>query len=125
MRTLRSIGQGALVVDFALYLHALHWSGLAIGLVLSSTGFFGAGLSLLVGLTSDWLRRRPFLLSYEVLSLLSGIAALLTEQPIILTIAAKAGLAAAQREPQGLSRRLNRHGSLKRSLRTGEVGSTV
>ncbi len=91
MRALRSIGQGALVVDFALYLHALRWSGLAIGLVLSSTGFFGAGLSLLVGLTSDWLRRKPFLLFYEVLSLLSGIAALLSEQLIILTIAAIAG----------------------------------
>ena len=34
-RTLRSIGQGALVVDFSLYLHALHWSGFAIGLVLT------------------------------------------------------------------------------------------
>ncbi len=91
MRALRSIGQGALVVDFALYLHALDWSGLAIGLVLSSTGFFGAGLSLLVGLTSDWLRRRPFLLFYEILSLLSGIAALLSEQPVLLTIAAITG----------------------------------
>jgi hypothetical protein len=36
-RSVRSIGQGALVVDFALYLHALHWSGLAIGLVLSAS----------------------------------------------------------------------------------------
>jgi len=91
MRTLRSIGQGALVVDFALYLHALHWSGFAIGLVLSSSGLFGAGLSLLVGLSSDWLRRRPFLLFYEVISLLSGIGALLSEQPLIITIAAIAG----------------------------------
>jgi len=91
MRTLRSIGQGALVVDFALYLHALHWSGFAIGLVLSSSGLFGDGLSLLVGFSSDWLRRRPFLLFYEVISLLTGVAALLSEQPPILTIAAIAG----------------------------------
>lgn len=28
-RTLRSIGQGTLAVDFALYLHALHWSSAA------------------------------------------------------------------------------------------------
>lgn len=38
MRALRSIGQGALVVDFALYLHALGWSGTAIGLVLTAGG---------------------------------------------------------------------------------------
>jgi len=36
MRTLRSVGQGVLVVDFALYLHALQWSGVAIGLVLTA-----------------------------------------------------------------------------------------
>ena len=90
-RTLRSIGQGALVVDFALYLHALHWSGFAIGVALSSSGLFGAALSLLVGLSSDRLRRKPFLLSYEVLSLASSMAALLTSEPLILTSAAIAG----------------------------------
>jgi len=90
-RTLRSIGQGALVVDFTLYLHALHWSGFAIGLVLSGSGLFGAGLSLLVGLSSDRLRRKPFLLSYEVLSILSSVAALLTAKPAILTSAAIVG----------------------------------
>jgi len=90
-RTLRSIGQGALVVDFALYLHALHWSGFAIGLVLSGSGLFGAGLSLLVGLSSDRLGRKPFLLSYEIVSLLCGMAALLTAQPLILATAAIAG----------------------------------
>ena len=41
-RFLRSIGQGTLVVDFALYLNALGWSGLSIGLVLTSGGLFGA-----------------------------------------------------------------------------------
>jgi MFS family permease len=90
-RSLRSIGQGALVVDFALYLHALHWSGLAIGLVLSGSGLFGAGLSVLVGLSSDRLRRKPFLLSYEFLSLLCGLAALLSADPPILVIAAVLG----------------------------------
>jgi MFS family permease len=58
-RTLRSVGQGALVVDFALYLNALHWSAAAIGLVLSGGGLFGAALSLLVGSASDRLRRKP------------------------------------------------------------------
>jgi MFS family permease len=90
-RALRSLGQGALVVDFALYLHALHWSGFAIGLVLGGGGLLGAGLSLLVGLSSDRLRRKPFLLFYEIISLLCGLAALLSAQPVILAAAAIAG----------------------------------
>jgi len=90
-RTLRSVGQGALVVDFALYLHALHWSGSAIGLVLSGGGLFGAALSLLVGLSSDRLRRKPFLVSYEIVSLLCSIAALFSAEPLALTTAAIAG----------------------------------
>ena len=88
MRALRSVGQGALVVDFALYLHALHWSGIAIGLVLSAGGLFGAVLSLLVGVSSDRLRRKPFLIGYEIVSLLAAVAALLTAQPAILATAA-------------------------------------
>ncbi|MDA8241606.1 MAG: MFS transporter [Nitrospiraceae bacterium] len=86
-RTLRSIGQGALVVDFSLYLHALHWSGFAIGLVLTGSGLFGAGLSLLVGTSSDRLGRKPFLLVYEGIVLFSSIAALLSAQPLLLSIA--------------------------------------
>lgn len=31
VRGVRSIGQGALAVDFALYLRALHWTGGQIG----------------------------------------------------------------------------------------------
>ena len=80
---MRSIGQGALVVDFALYLHALHWTGIAIGLLLSGVGLFGAALSLWIGLSSDRLRRKPFLLGYEGIALLCSIAALFTTQPSI------------------------------------------
>jgi MFS family permease len=87
-RGLRSIGQGMLVVDWALYLSALGWSGVAIGALLSGTGLFGAALSLLVGLSSDRLRRKPFLLVYEGVALLSSLAALLTAQPAILVSAA-------------------------------------
>ena len=87
-RTLRSIGQGALVVDFALYLHALHWGGLAIGLVLGGSGLFGAALSLFVGLGSDRLQRKPFLLFYEVVSLLCSLAALFSAERLMLTTAA-------------------------------------
>jgi MFS family permease len=90
-RALRSVGQGALVVDFALYLSALGWSGVAIGLLLSASGLFGAALSLLVGVVSDRLRRKPFLLTYEGLALLASLAALLTAQPWILGAAAIVG----------------------------------
>lgn len=83
-RVLRSVGQGALVVDLALYLNALHWSGIAIGAVLTGAGLFGAALSLLVGRTSDQLRRKPFLLTYEVVSLLCSFVALFTAQPWLL-----------------------------------------
>jgi MFS family permease len=90
-RGLRSVGQGALVVDFALYLHALHWSGIAIGLLLGSVGIFGAALSLLIGMISDRLRRKPFLLIYEGIALLSSVVALLTAQPLLLAGVAIAG----------------------------------
>ncbi len=49
----RSIAQGALVVDLALYLNALHWSGTAIGGVLSGAGLAGSAFGLVVGFVSD------------------------------------------------------------------------
>jgi MFS family permease len=85
---MRSIGQGALVVDFALYLHGLGWSGFEIGSVLSAGGLLGSALSLVVGLISDRLRRKPFLLFYEIVSLLCGVVALTSAQPLVLTVAA-------------------------------------
>ena len=35
-RAVRSVAQGALVADLSLYLHALRWSGLQIGLTLTA-----------------------------------------------------------------------------------------
>ncbi|HUX61652.1 MAG TPA: MFS transporter [Ignavibacteriaceae bacterium] len=85
-RAFRSVGQGALVVDLALYLHALGWNGFHIGLVLSAAGLFGAFLSLGVGVASDRMRRRPFLLVYESIVFVCSIAAFLTAQSVILSI---------------------------------------
>lgn len=85
-RAVRSVGQGALVVDLALYLHALGWNGFHIGLVLSAAGLFGAVLSLGVGIASDRMRRRPFLLVYESIVLVCSIAAFVSAQSIVLTI---------------------------------------
>jgi MFS family permease len=86
-RGLRSLGQGALVVDFALYLNALGWTGLTIGILLSATGLSGGALSLLTGLLSDRIRRRPFLLFYEAVSLAGGLATLVSSNPVAIVIA--------------------------------------
>lgn len=83
----RSLAQGALVVDLALYLHALGWSGVAIGAVLSGGGFAGAGLNLAVGVVSDRSRRKPFLLAYEALSCGCAIIALMTTRAWLLASA--------------------------------------
>ena len=80
----RSIGQGTLVVDLALFLHALGWHGAAIGLVLSAGGLTGAALNLLVGLTSDRHRRKPFLIAYEILTCACALLAIMAFKPILL-----------------------------------------
>lgn len=83
----RSISQGMLVVDLALFLHAVGWSGASIGFVLSAAGLTGAGLSLLVGLTSDRMGRKPFLLVYEFVSGCCSTVAAWTSNPVLLSVA--------------------------------------
>ena len=80
----RSIAQGTLVVDLALYLHALGWSGAAIGGVLSGAGIVGATLGLLVGVSSDRVGRKPFLLAYESLCCVCGLLAFFTSRTVPL-----------------------------------------
>ncbi len=83
----RSLSQGALVVDLALYLRALGWTGAAIGMVLSGAGLAGAGLSLVVGVTSDRFRRKPFLIAYEGLTCLCALVAMTQSRPLLLALA--------------------------------------
>jgi len=83
-RAVRSVAQGAMVVDIALYLNALHWSGLAIGLVLTGGGLCTAILSIGIGHMSDRLRRKPFLLWNELFTVLCGLAPLLSTSPAVL-----------------------------------------
>ena len=52
-RFVRSVGQGALAVDFTLYLRALHWSAVAISGVLSGALLVGVVLTLVAGPLSD------------------------------------------------------------------------
>jgi MFS family permease len=90
-RFIRSIGQGAMIVDFSLYLKALGWSAVEISLVLSLTLAVGVVLTLLAGPLSDRRGRRVFLLGYEVAQAVAGVAAFLTARPAVLVMAAVVG----------------------------------
>lgn len=90
-RGLRSIGQGALVVDFALYLQALHWSAAAMGGVYMGGMVLGAGLTLLSGPLSDRIGRKPFLLGYGVAQVAAALIALVSTVPLWVGIAAVIG----------------------------------
>lgn len=87
IRGLRSLGQGAMVVDLTLYLKDLKWSGAAIGGVTSAAGLVGAALILFVGVMSDKKGRRPFLLAYEFLTMAASVAASLSTQALVLVLA--------------------------------------
>ncbi len=65
VRFLRSVAQGALSVDFTLYLRALNFTAAEIGLLLMAGGLAGAVLSVFIGMASDRAERRTFLLVYE------------------------------------------------------------
>lgn len=84
LRAARSLGQGALVVDLALYLKALGWSGVAIGGTLAGAGLLAATLSMGVGVASDRAGRRRFLVAAEVLTVACALAALASSNPWIL-----------------------------------------
>jgi MFS family permease len=90
-RFVRSIGQGALAVDFTLYLRALDWSAVAISAVLSAALITGVVLTLFAGPLSDRGGRRRFLLIYEAAQTVAGVAAALSARPLLLTMAALVG----------------------------------
>jgi MFS family permease len=90
-RAARSVGQGALVAAFTLYLHALGWSAPEIGATLSAALVVGAVLTLTVGPLSDRRGRRSFLLVYEALQAAAALFALATAWPPALVGAAIVG----------------------------------
>ncbi len=90
-RAARSVGQGALVAMFTLYLHTLGWSAPQIGAVLSAAMLLGAAVTLLIGPLSDRLGRRQFLLAYEGVAVACAAAALLSSSPWLLVPAAVIG----------------------------------
>lgn len=91
MRAARSVGQGAMVASFTLYLHALGWTGTAIGAVLMGALLFGTLLTIIVGPLSDHGGRRAFLLAYDALQALVAVIAMLTTTPWLLVAAAVIG----------------------------------
>ncbi len=87
-RFLRSIAQGALGVDFTLYLKSRLWSAPEIGLLLMAGGLAGAALSLLVGVASDRIGRRGFLLVYEVGLVMGTLAIIIFPSAWVLVLTA-------------------------------------
>ncbi len=90
-RAARSVGQGALVAAFTLYLNALGWSAAAIGATLSAALVVGAVLTLTVGPWSDRIGRRRFLLAYELVQAAAALVAVVSAWPPALVAAAIAG----------------------------------
>lgn len=90
-RVARSIGQGALVTDFALYLGALRWDAVQMGEMWMGGLILGALLTMAAGPLSDSLGRKPFLIAYELTQLVAACVALATAQPAWLGAAAVMG----------------------------------
>lgn len=91
VKTLRSLGQGALFVTFAIYLDQLDWQAKSIGLLLSAGGFLNAALSLPVGMISDRLGRKRFVIANEAVIVLAALAATLSSRPVVVAVASLLG----------------------------------
>ncbi len=87
-RAARSLGQGATVASFTLYLQALGFSGAAIGAVLMAGLLFGALLTSIIGPLSDKVSRRALLIGYEIAAALAALAAMLAPDMAVLIVAA-------------------------------------
>jgi len=87
-RFFRSVAQGALVVDFVLYLKALGWSAAAIGGLVGASGMVGAAMLLAAGVLSDRFGRRPFLLGYQLANAIGALAVVLSPKAWVLAVAA-------------------------------------
>lgn len=84
---IRSIGQGMMVVVLALYLDALGWSSVKIGTVLAAGGLLSVFLAPLVGIFSDRVGRKPFVLLSELSTAGCALIGILSINPVLLFIA--------------------------------------
>lgn len=87
----RSIAQGALVVDFALYATRLGWSAAFLGVVFAVAVLFTVMLTAAIGPASDRLGRKRFVLVYEAISALAAVIALASHATWPLAFAAVIG----------------------------------
>lgn len=87
-RAARSLGQGATVASFSLYLQALGFSGAAIGTVLMGGLLFGALMTSIIGPLSDKVSRRALLIGYEIAAALAALIAMLAPDLTVLIVAA-------------------------------------
>ncbi|TAN06642.1 MAG: MFS transporter [Rhodanobacteraceae bacterium] len=90
-RAVRSVGQGAMVASFTLYLNALGWSATAIGTVLMGALLWGTLLTITIGPLSDHGGRRWFLIGYDLVQAGAALLAMLTTTPSLLVAAAVVG----------------------------------
>lgn len=90
-RAARSIGQGALIVAFALYLAALGWSAVAIGGLFTAGLLLDALLVMVSGPASDRFGRKRFLIVFECAQTAAALTALVTAHPAALVAATLAG----------------------------------
>ena len=84
---IRSIGQGMMVVVLALYLDDLGWSSVKIGTVLAAGGLLGVFLAPFVGIFSDRVGRKPFVLVSELSTAGCALIGILSINPFLLFIA--------------------------------------
>lgn len=90
-RLARSMAQGALVVDFALYVTKLGWSAIFLGAVFAAAILFSVLLTAVVGPASDRFGRKRFVLAFEAISVIAAVIALVTTAPYALAFAAIIG----------------------------------
>ena len=90
-RAARSVAQGVLAVDFALYLRSLQWSGSEIGSVLAMGLVFGVTLTIATSMASDRFGRKKFLLAYDTAYVIACLSAIVSTNNFVLAAAAVAG----------------------------------
>ncbi|MDD2876280.1 MAG: MFS transporter [Acidiphilium sp.] len=90
-RLARSVAQGALVVDFALYVTKLGWSATFLGVVFAAAILVSVVLTATIGPASDRFGRKRFVLAFEVISVIASLIALLSRNPLMLAFAAIIG----------------------------------
>ena len=90
-RGARSIGQGALIVGFALYLDALGWNAVMIGGLFTTGLLVDAALVSVSGPLSDRYGRKCFLIGFEILQIIAAGIAMATASTPWLVAAALVG----------------------------------